>query len=68
MILNRTPNPFVLVAVGLLGLSAYAVILRLPHPALLSNDLIRGIWYGFCIGLEILGLILLRRARGRKSM
>jgi hypothetical protein len=61
MILSRQPRPFVLIAAGILGMGLYAVATRLPHPAILSNDFIQGTWYGLCLGIEILGLYLLRR-------
>ncbi len=60
MILSRQPRPHVLIAAGLLGMSLYAVATRFPHSAILSNDFIQGTWYGICLGVETLGLYLLR--------
>jgi hypothetical protein len=60
-------NGYVLVAVGLVGVAGYEMALRLLHSSLLANDLIRGLWHGACIGLEILGLFALGRARRRHA-
>jgi uncharacterized protein (TIGR00369 family) len=57
----------VLVAIGLLGIAGYEVALRLLHSSRLANDLIHGLWLGACIGLEILGLLVLGRARRRHA-
>jgi hypothetical protein len=62
MILSRRPRPYVLIAAGLLGMGLYAVAMRFPHPAILSNDFVQGAWYGVCVGVEILGLYLLRKS------
>jgi hypothetical protein len=65
VLLNRQPRPYVLVAAGLLGIGLYAVAIRFWHPAILSNDLVQGVWYGLCVGVEILGLYLLRKSPPR---
>lgn len=60
-------RPIVLVSIGLLGMSLYWVVLRVAHPAILSNDFVRGLWFGLCLGLEILGVYRLgkeSRTRG----
>lgn len=59
-------RPHVLVAIGLLGIAGYSTVERLWHPAILSHDLVRGLWYGLCLGVEILGVIRLRK-RGPRS-
>jgi TRAP-type C4-dicarboxylate transport system permease small subunit len=66
MILGWNPRPHVLVAIGLLGIAGYSIVARLWHPAILSDDLVRGLWYGICLGLEILGVVRLRK-RGARS-
>ena len=56
-------NGYVLVAIGLLGIAGYEMALRLLHLSFLANDFIHGLWLGVCIGLEILGLFVLGRAK-----
>ncbi len=60
-------NGYVLVAIGLLGIAGYEMALRLLHPSFLANDLTHGLWLGVCIGLEILGLFVLGRAKRRDA-
>lgn len=62
MALSRL-NPYVLISVGLLWITALQLILRLVHPAFLAQDLAQGVWFGIGIGLEILGLLRLRQMR-----
>jgi hypothetical protein len=58
---------FAPIAIGLLGMGAYQVALRLPHPAMLESDPVHGVWIGVCLGLEFTGLFFLlkRRKTGR---
>lgn len=51
----------VLVFCGLLAMSAYQIMLYVPHPAMFDNDLVHGLWLGASFGLELLGLYLLAR-------
>ena len=67
MILNRNPRPHVLVALGLLGIAAYQLALRLFHLEIMENDFIHGAWFGICLGLEILGLIILRKGKRNQA-
>lgn len=60
---NRQRRSYVLVAIGLLGISLYAAAVRVWHPDFLSSDIIRGVWYGICIGPEIIGVYLLRESK-----
>jgi hypothetical protein len=62
MLLNRRLNPYVLVSVGLLGMTLYALAMRFGHPDILSNDFVRGVWYGLCLGVQLLGLYRLRNS------
>ncbi|HJV22882.1 MAG TPA: hypothetical protein VJ570_09295 [Holophagaceae bacterium] len=59
------PTPFLFVALGVLGLAGYELALRATHAPFLASDAVHGGWMGLCIGLEILGLLLLRRQRNR---
>ena len=62
---HRTPHA--LVAIGLLGIISYQIIVRLAHPAFMENDLIHGIWFGVFLGIEILGLYLLRKSKCNRA-
>ena len=57
-------RPIVLLSAGLVGLSAYAVATRSGAPGASAGDAARGVWIGVCLGLEVLAVVLLRRARG----
>ncbi|GGC65767.1 hypothetical protein GCM10011396_10980 [Undibacterium terreum] len=48
---------------GLIGLCAYQIILRVNHPAALDSDLVHGIWVGVCLGLELIGVALLKKSK-----
>ena len=61
---SSSRRPLLLLSAGLLGLSAYAVATRSGAPAALAGDGVRGAWVGVCLGLEVLAVVLLRRARG----
>ena len=50
-----------LVVCGLLAMSAYQIMLYVPHPAMFDNDLVHGLWLGVSFGLELLGLYLLAK-------
>lgn len=50
-----------LVVCGLLAMSAYQIMLHVPHPAMFDNDLVHGLWLGVSFGLELLGLYLLAK-------
>lgn len=44
------------IVIGLLGMGAYQIILHLEHPLVMENDLLHGIWFGICFGLEVTGI------------
>lgn len=56
-------RPFALIAAGLLGLAFYTVATRPGLPTALSSDAVHGAWLGVCLGLEVVGLVLLRKTR-----
>jgi hypothetical protein len=60
-------RPYQLIAAGVLGIAAYAVAMRLFHPGWMASDLIHGLWYGVCLGIEILGLVMIRKQRGKRA-
>ena len=60
---NSQLRSFAPIAVGLIGMGAYQVISHVYHPAIMQNDLFHGIWFGVCLGLEIIGIYKLSRNR-----
>jgi len=56
-----------LVAFGLLGMAGYDIVLHLFHPQVLASDMVNGLWFGVCIGLAILGLFVLGKAKHRDA-
>ncbi|AHG92839.1 hypothetical protein J421_5304 (plasmid) [Gemmatirosa kalamazoonensis] len=64
MVVQPRPRlPFALLAGGLLGAALYPVAARAGLPAALAGDAAHGVWLGVCLGLEVLGLVTLRKAR-----
>lgn len=64
----RPSNAPLLIAAGLFGIAGYEMALRVLSTSFLSLDFVHGLWFGLCIGLEILGLIALtRNARGMRA-
>ena len=59
----RNAKPHVLVSVGMLGIAGYELILRLFHPRFMDDDFAHGFWFGVCLGLQLLGLVILRKNR-----
>lgn len=60
----RRPN--LLVAAGLFGIAAFSAFQRFHPPALLASDFVQGVWCGGCIGLELVGLIFLKRGQSSR--
>jgi hypothetical protein len=60
-------KPFLLVSIGLLGLSFFRLALRFHHPAWMENDVLQGLVLGLCLALELGGVLLLRKAKCRRS-
>jgi len=67
VLMKSNINPHVLVAWGLLGFGAYWLAERTTHSAFLARDFVRGIWYGISLGLEFMGLLLLRKRNRRAA-
>lgn len=44
------------IIIGLLGMSAYHILLRFKHPEMMERDVFAGVWFGVCIGLELTGV------------
>ncbi len=63
MTLNRFSISYLLISTGLFGIALYFLTSYFSLPVTLNNDLLRGVWFGVCIGLEICGLILLGKSR-----
>jgi hypothetical protein len=58
---NTKQRALVPIVIGLLGMAAYPMILRLGHPAMMENDFFHGLWFGICVGLELLGVYRLSK-------
>lgn len=67
MMRTSTTRPLVLMAAGLFGLAGFAATTRSGAPLATATDAARGAWVGVCLGLEVLAVILLRRARGASA-
>lgn len=52
-----------LVAIGLLGVVGYQWALHRFPSSLLADDWIHGLWFGICIGVELLGVYLVDRSK-----
>ena len=52
-----------LIALGLIGMAVYPIVVRGAHPSFLNGDAAHGAWFGVCLGLEIVGLWMLRSTR-----
>ncbi len=63
----RNTNGPILIAAGLFGIAGYEMALRVLSSSFLSLDFVHGLWFGLCIGLEILGLVLLDKNRRRHA-
>lgn len=55
---------FAPIVIGLLGMGAYQVALHVPHPVMIESDLVHGLWFGICLGMELTGLYFLAKNRG----
>ena len=65
--MNARSRGLSLIALGLVGAALYPIVTRANHPALLDSDAAHGAWIGVCIGLEIVGVWLLRSRRGGRE-
>lgn len=53
------------IVIGLFGMAAYPILMHLKHPVITENDFFHGIWFGVCLGLEIIGIhLLVKNKRG----
>ena len=51
-----------LVVAGLLGYALFQIAVAFSPSSIIANDAVRGGWTGFCIGLELVGLLMLKKA------
>jgi hypothetical protein len=65
--MKSTPQcrQFAPIVVGLFGMGAYQIVLHAPHPAMIESDMVHGLWFGICLGLELTGLYFLAQNRKR---
>ena len=59
--MNNKRFPFVLILAGTLGLAVYPRLLPGAAPATLRTDFAVGLVQGVCIGLELLGVLIVSR-------
>ena len=59
-------RPQTLIAAGLFGMALYSIATRAGHLPFLQGDAIHGALLGTCIGLQLLGVGLLRASRLRR--
>jgi hypothetical protein len=65
--INVSRRPFAPIATGLFGLAFYMVATRPGLPTALHGDAVHGMWVGMCLGLEVMGLVLLRKTRREQA-
>jgi hypothetical protein len=58
---NAQRHALIPIAIGLIGMASYQIIVRLSHPAIMEKDLFHGLWFGICLGLEIVGVYQLSK-------
>ena len=56
---NAQFREFAPIVIGLLGMGAYQMVLHVSHPVMIESDLVHGMWFGICLGLELIGLYFL---------
>lgn len=54
---------FAPVVIGLLGMGAYQIVLHVAHPVMIESDLVHGMGFGICLGMELTGLYSLSKNR-----
>lgn len=45
------------------GMGAYQLSLHVPHPPMIESELVHGIWFGICLGMELIGLYFIVKSR-----
>ena len=65
--ISLTRRPFALIVAGLSGMAFYTIATRPGLPTGPSMDAVHGAWLGVCLGLEVVGLLLLRMARRERA-
>ena len=63
MNMNPTLNGHTLLIAGLAGIAGYEILLHTLATPALQSDLNHGLWIGAFLGLKLLGLFELSRAR-----
>lgn len=57
------PHASSLIAAGLFGMALYTVGVRAGIPTALGGDFVHGAWVGVCVGLEVVGVVILRKPK-----
>jgi hypothetical protein len=61
--LRRKPSPLVLIAAGLIGMGLLLLAEHFHLPIARAGDFASGLWFGVCLGVELLGVIVLVRSK-----
>jgi hypothetical protein len=61
--MNNKRFPYLLLAIGSIGMLLYPRLLPSDAPSYLRSDLCVGFVYGLCIGIEIVAVLLVRKQR-----
>ncbi len=65
---RRHVYPMAFVAGGLLGISLFLVASRSGWPIVPASDFAKGLWFGACIGLEMIGMLWVVRAKKNRAI
>jgi hypothetical protein len=64
---TKKRNAIRLIVAGLLGLALFQIVARFAPSSVLASDAVQGGWIGFCIGLELMGLLLYKSGQFRDT-
>jgi hypothetical protein len=62
---KRVAFPLILVASGLLGISLFMIGDRSHWAIIPADDFAKGLWFGVCLGVELLGGLLMVKDRAK---
>jgi uncharacterized membrane protein len=65
MFLKLIKNPKVLIFIGIIGMSLFKLIEKNLHIPMISDDILKGLWYGFFIGVALVGIVKLGKQKKR---
>ena len=65
---RRNIRPMAFMAAGLFSISLFLVASRSGWSIIPASDFAEGLWFGACIGLELIGLICVIKAKRRRMI